>query len=129
MDKQVNMEIEINFDSFSDYLRKRYPTREKDSDMRPGMLEDLITKLHIYEFNTIGQIEQALDRTKEAFEQFEEDNPPSNLVDSQYSAEGTVWLSMQLLYDDFPVFEQTAVDVVDPDKLAEYKKHILPEEN
>ena len=129
MDRQVNPENEINLDSFSDYLRKQYPTREKCSDMRPGMLKDLIVKLHIYNFNTIGQIEQALARTERAFGLFEIDNPPSNLVDSQYSAEGTVWLSMQLLYDDFPDFEQTAVDVVDPDKLAEYKKHILPEEN
>ena len=129
MDGQGNMEIEINRDSFSDYLRQRYSTREQGSDMWPGMLEDLITKLHIYGFNTIGQIEQALDRTKEAFDQFEEDNLPSNLVGSQYFAEATVWLSMQLCYDDFPAFENTAVDSVDPDKLAEYRKYILPEGN
>ncbi len=129
MDRQVNMESEINRDSLSDYLRERYPTREQGSDMWPGMLEDLITKLHIYGFNTIGQIKQALDRAKEAFDRFEEDNLPSNLVGSQYFAEATVWLSMQLCYDDFPAFEKSAVDSLDPDKLAEYRKYILPEGN
>ena len=129
MDGQGNMEIEINRDSFSDYLRKRYPTRPILFDIRPHMLDDLIVMLHSYEFNTIGQIEQALARTERAFELFERDNPSSKLVDHQYSAEGTVMLSMQLLYDDFPVIVQSAVDVVDPDKLAEYKKYILPEGN
>lgn len=127
MDRQVNME-EINRDSFSDYLRKRYPDREKCSDMHPGILEELIVYLHD-KFNTIEQIEQALVRTERAFGLYEIDNPPSILVDQQYTAEGTVMLSMQLLYDDFADLKQRVVDVLDPDKLAEYKKHILPEEN
>lgn len=131
MDIQTNMENKIIDASLSEYLRKRYPDREKCSDMRQHMLKDLIVKLHIYEFNTIGQIEQALARTKIAFELLEKDYPPSKLVDSKYSAEAIVWLSMQLLYDDFPAFdfEQSVVDVLDPFKLAEYRKHILPEEN
>ncbi len=129
MDGQGNMEIEINRDSFSDYLRKRYPTRPIVFDRCPDMLADLMVELHNHKFNTIGEIDQALARTEKAVELFERDNPPNNLADSQYATIGIVTISMQLLYDDFPILMKTVVDVVDPDKVAEYKKYILPEGN
>ncbi len=129
MDRQVNMESEINHDSFSDYLRKRYPTRPIVFDIRPDMLDDLMVELHNHKFNTIGEIDQALARTEKAVELFERDNPPNNLADSQYATIGIVTIYMQLLYDDFPILMKTVVDVVDPDKVAEYKKYILPEGN
>jgi hypothetical protein len=127
MDRQVNMESEINYDSFSDYLRKRYPTRPIVFDIRPDMLDELMVELRIRKFNTIGEIDQALARTEKAVELFERDNPPNNLVDSQYAAIGIVIISLQLLYDDFHILWETVVDVVDPDKVAEYKKYIFPE--
>jgi len=129
MDRQVNMESEINHDSFSDYLRKRYPTRPIVFDIRPHMLDELMVELHNHKFNTIGEIDQALARTEKAVELFERDNPPNNLADRQYATIGIVTISMQLLYDDFPILMKTVVDVVDPDKVAEYKKYILPEGN
>jgi hypothetical protein len=129
MDGQGNMEIEINRDSFSDYLRKRYPTRPIVFDIRPHMLDELMVELRNHKFNTIGEIDQALARTEKAVELFERDNPPNNLADSQYATIGIVTISMQLLYDDFPILMKTVVDVVDPDKVAEYKKYILPEGN
>ncbi len=129
MDGQGNMEIEINRDSFSDYLRKRYPTRQIVFDIRPHMLDELMVELRNHKFNTIGEIDQALARTEKAVELFERDNPPNNLADSQYATIGIVTISMQLLYDDFPILMKTVVDVVDPDKVAEYKKYILPEGN
>ena len=126
MDGQGNMEIEINRDSFSDYLRKRYPTRPIVFDIRPHMLDELMVELRNHKFNTIGEIDQALARTEKAVELFERDNPPNNLADSQYSTIGIVTISIQLLYDDFPILMKR---VVDPDKVAEYKKYILPEGN
>jgi len=126
MDRQKNMEIEINRDSLSDYLRTRYPTRLRLSDIRPYELDELVVEL-CSRFNTIGEIHQALARTAIAAEEFERDNPPN--VDPQYSAEGIVIISMQLLYDDFPILRKTVVDEIDPDTVAEYKKHILPERN
>ena len=126
MDRQVNMESEINHDSFSDYLRKRYPTRPIVFDIRPHMLDELMVELRNHKFNTIGEIDQALARTEKAVELFERDNPPNNLADSQYSTIGIVTISIQLLYDDFPILMKR---VVDPDKVAEYKKYILAEGN
>jgi len=93
------------------------------------MLDELMVELHNHKFNTIGEIDQALARTEKAVELFERDNPPNNLADSQYATIGIVTISMQLLYDDFPILMKTVVDVVDPDKVAEYKKYILPEGN
>ena len=126
MDRQENMEIEINRDSLSDYLRTRYPTRLRLSDIRPYELDELVVEL-CSRFNTIGEIHQALARTAIAAEEFERDNPPN--VDPQYSAEGIVIISMQLLYDDFPnpgIPGERVVDTVDKDKVAGYKEHILP---
>ena len=127
MDRQENMEIEINRDSLSDYLRTRYPTRLRLSDIRPYELDELVVEL-CSRFNTIGEIHQALARTAIAAEEFERDYPPNN-VDRQYTTVGIVTISIRLLYDDFPILRKTVVDEIDPGKVAEYKKHILPERN
>jgi len=129
MDRQINMESEINHDSFSDYLIKRYPTRPILFDIRPYMLDELMVELRIRKFNTIGEIDQTLARTEKDVELFERDNPPNKVLGSRYSPIGIVTISMQLLYDDFPILMKTVVDVVDPEKIAEYKKYILPEGN
>jgi hypothetical protein len=131
MDRQVNMESEINHDSFSDYLRKRYPTRPIVFDIRPDMLDELIVELRIRNFHTIGEIDQTLARTEKAANLFERDNPPNNgLEDSRYSAIGIVRMSMLLLDDDFFTFKKTVFDDSDfREKLAEYRKYILPEGN
>ena len=70
MDRQVNMESEINHDSFSDYLKKRYPTRPIVFDIRPDMLNELMVELRIRKFNTIGEIQQAHYRTYKSANRF-----------------------------------------------------------
>ena len=129
MDRQTNMEIKISHASLSDYLRKRYQTRQDTicrSTQMSHMLRELVVELLILKPNTIGELAKALDRTDEAVKLFERYNPRSELLGNRYFPIEIVIISMQLLFDDFPEFMKR---VVDPDKLAEYKKHILPEEN
>ena len=129
MDRQVNTENEINFDSLSDYLRERYEDRQVnicESTQMYGMLRELVVELLILKPNTIGELAKALDRTKEAFEQFEKYNSRNKVLGTLYFPIEVVIISMQLLFDDFPEFMKR---VADPNILAEYKEHILSEEN
>ncbi len=129
MDRQTNMENKISDASLSEYLGEQYEKRQDEicrSTQMCHMLHELVVELHNVKLNTIGELEKALARTKEAFERFEKDNPRSNQLGSLYFPIEVVIISMQLLFDDFPEYMNR---VADPDKLAEYKKHILPEEN
>ena len=123
------MENKISDASLSDYLGQRYLDRKDNictSKQMFQMLHELVVELHFLKLNTIGELENALDRTKESFERFEEDNPRSNQLGCLYFPIEVVIISMQLLFDDFPEFMKR---VADPDILAEYKEHILFEEN
>jgi len=83
--------------------------------------------LYKHGLNTIGKIHKALDRTKEAFGLFEKDFPPNPVKDSQYSIEGVGIISMRLLDSDFFTCRNIILNDVAPEKLEEYRKHILPE--
>jgi len=118
------MENKINDASLSDYLGDRYESRQDEicrSTQMCHMLHELVVELHILKLNTIGELEKALDCTKEAFQKFEKYNPRGNLLDRQYFPIEVVIISMQLLFDDFPKYMNR---VADPDILAEYKKYI-----
>lgn len=117
--------IDITPESLSEHLRRRYPNRLFDDF--PNFLIDLVGELRGGGFNTIGDVHKILERTKTAAEHFEAENPPSELVGSQHSAIGIVIISTALLLgNDFFTF-RTVLDNCSPEKLEEYRKHILPE--
>ena len=124
MDRQTNTENKISDASLSEYLGDRYGNRQDEicrSTQMCHMLHELVVELLILKPNTIGELDKSLDRTKEAFERFEEDNPRGNQLGCQYFPIEVVIISMQLLFDDFPKYMNR---VADPDILAEYKKYI-----
>lgn len=116
---------DITPESLSKYLSCRYPNRSFDDFSRS--LNELVVELRGGGFNTIGGVHKTLERTKKAAEHFEAENPPSQLMDSRYSAKGIVKISISLLYDDFFISRPTVLDRCSPEKLEEYRKHILPE--
>jgi hypothetical protein len=113
--------------SLSEYLRHRYTERHRIFENYPYLLDELIVELHIRGFNTIGDVDKTLKRAKKAAELFEAENPPSRLECSRYSAIGIVRMSMLLLDNDFFTFRPTVFDNCLPERLEEYRKHILPE--
>ena len=117
----------INDESLSKYLKSRHSNRR--SDDFPYFLIDLVGELLGGGFNTIGDVDKTLKRTKKAAELFEAENPPSRLEGSRYSAIGIVRMSMLLLDNDFYTFRPTVFDNCLPERLEEYRKHILPEED
>ncbi len=131
MDSQPNMDVKINRDSLSEYLRRRYPDRQIVFDTCPYMLDELIAELYIRRFDTVEQIHKTLARTEKAAELFEKDNPPdTGLANSRYSAIGIVRMSMLLLDDDFFTFGRTIFDDSNLcERLEGYKKYILPEDS
>jgi hypothetical protein len=115
----------INDESLSKYLKSRHSNRR--SDDFPYFLIDLVGELRGGGFNTIGDVDKTLKRTKKAAELFEAENPPSRLEGSQYSAIGIVRMSMLLLDNDFFTCRPTIFNNCLPERLEKYRKHILPE--
>jgi hypothetical protein len=129
MNRQRDLsDLEISFDSLSEYLRTTYPHRELLFEQWPQLLHELIAELVIRGFRTISEVHKILERTKKAVELFEKDVPPNTgLKNSRYSAIGIVRISMLLLDDGFFTFRKTVLDGRIPEKLGKYRKYILPE--
>jgi len=119
--------LDITQDSLSKYLRDRYANRPLIFEDRPCLLDEFIVELRIRNFIAIGDLHKILERTKNAAERFESENPPSSLKDSLYSAIGIARTSMMLLDNDFFTFRRTVVDNCPPERLERYRKLIPPE--
>lgn len=117
--------LNITHKSLSEYLRNRYPNRSFDDFSR--LLGELVDELRNGSSNKISDIHKTLERTEKAAELFEAENPPSKNIGSRYSAIGIVIISIALLRgNDFFTF-RTVLDKCSPERLKEYRKHILPE--
>lgn len=117
--------LDITHESLSEYLRSRYPDRSFDDFSRS--LSELVVELRSGGFSTIGDVHKTLEHTKKAVECFEAENPPSQIMGSGYSAIGIAKISMSLLDNDFFISRPTVLDSCLPEKLEEYRKHILTE--
>ena len=130
MDNQEDLEVELNHNSFADYLKRQYPQRHIIFDVRPQMLDELLAELLIRGYKTISDLNKTITRTAKAVDLFEKDFPPSNLEDSHYSGLGIVRLSMLLLDDNFFTFQRSVLDDTNiRKKLEKYRQYILPEDS
>jgi hypothetical protein len=116
---------EINFESLSEYLTKRYPDLEISFDKKLGELQAFINELKNYGFSPISEVHKILERTQKAVELYEMEFPP-NGKGSQHSCTGIARISMCLLDRNFTLRDMKVEDIP-PEKLEEYRKHILPE--
>jgi hypothetical protein len=88
--------LDITDESLSEYLRSAYADRSFDDFSR--LLHELVVELrNSKDFRTVGDLHNALERTKKTAELLEAENPPSQLVGSRYSAIGMVRISVALL--------------------------------
>jgi hypothetical protein len=117
--------VDVTQESLSEYLMSRYPNRRFDDF--PYFLSKLVVELHGGGFGTIGEIHETLDRTKDAAERFEGENPRSQLIGNRYSAIEIVIVSISLLDEDVFISLPNVLDNWPPEKLEEYRKLILPE--
>mgnify|MGYP001076565698 CR=1 FL=1 len=117
--------LDITEESLSKYLMSRYPNREvHDFSLR---LYKLVGELRGSCFNAIDKLHRILERTKRAANDFENENPRSQLVGNRYSAIEIVIISISLLDNDFFLSWPDVLDGYPPKELEEYRKLILPE--
>jgi putative GTP pyrophosphokinase len=88
---------EINLDSMTAYLRARFPDREHKT---PPAVSDLVSELSQAGYRTIGQIDEILDRTDAAFQQYERDLPPTSSF-RRFSDVGVVRVCLCVVDDNF----------------------------
>ena len=120
-------DVEISCDSLSEFLRVTYPDRVPYAGNNRKTLEALFSKLIVRGYNKIGDVLKAIDRTKEAIEMFERDNPPHiGPKDDRYTAASIVNFSILILDDDF-FASKGFLDAELRKKLKPYRKYIVPD--
>jgi hypothetical protein len=121
-------DIEISYDSLSEYMRNTFPDRVLIDDDNPNIVNGLIAMLYSRGYKTIDDVYKTVERTKEAIEQYERNNPPDiGSKDSRYSAAGIVKASILILDDDYLNSDKTFLDGFVPKKLKKYQRYIIPE--
>jgi putative GTP pyrophosphokinase len=88
---------EINLDTFSTYLKRKYPNREHASiELVSLVVEELIAA----DIQTIGELDEEMQRSQEAFRHYEEINPPSG-EHLRYLDVGVVRISFKICNKKF----------------------------
>lgn len=85
---------ELNLDTATAYLSKRYPDREHCA---PQDLSELISQLFAAGYTTLDKLHLALEATADAFAQHEVDNPPGSRKGNKYTDVGVVRLSLGII--------------------------------
>jgi ppGpp synthetase/RelA/SpoT-type nucleotidyltranferase len=89
----IEME-EINLDTLSAYLRKRYPDRHHED---PIPMSELIEELHSAGYKRIGQLHAALQKSARAFQSWEEKHGlMSGKKKMRYADDGVVRVSLSI---------------------------------
>ncbi len=93
---KAKSEQEINLDSLTAYLITKLPDREHaDSKGISGLVDELLKA----GYKSIGEVDQLLDSTSTAFEEYEKKRPP--LRGTKYSNIGVVRISGRIASDNF----------------------------
>ncbi|MCY6483892.1 hypothetical protein OW763_05965 [Clostridium aestuarii] len=87
---------ELNLNTLSAYLKKRYPDRNHSNSKS---LSKLIEELLASKYTTFNLLEQTLNKTKKVFAKYEKDNPPS--YSKQYADVGVVRICLSIADDNF----------------------------
>ncbi len=87
---------EINLDNLKAYLDKKYPNLQK---ARVADISELLKELHKCGYSTLDKLDNDINRTKKAFEKYEEKHPPSNA--KSYVPIGIVRGSLAIINKEF----------------------------
>ena len=85
---------ELNLDTVTAYLSKRYPDR---SHFSPQDISELISELFAGGYTTLDKLHFALEATVDAFTRYELDNPPGGNKGDKYTDGGVVRLSLGII--------------------------------
>ena len=110
---------EINLDTLTAYLKKKYPTRDSTSSVG---ISDLVEELVASGYQTISRLDSDLDRSKEAFIIYEAENPPR--PGPQYADVGVVHVAPSIANEEFlSARGQEALPMTD--RYRQYRSHVI----
>ena len=110
---------EINLDTLTAYLKKKYPTRDSTNSVG---ISDLVEELVSSGYQTISRLDSDLDRSKEAFIIYEAENPPR--PGPQYADVGVVRLVPSIANEEFlSARGQEALTMAD--RYRKYRSHAI----
>jgi len=110
---------EINLDTLTAYLKKKYPTRDSTSSVG---ISDLVEELVASGYQTISRLDSDLDRSKEAFIIYEAENPPR--PGPQYADIGVVRVAPSIANEEFlSARGQEALTMAD--RYRQYRSHVI----
>ncbi len=112
------MQIEINLDSLKAYLAKEFSERETASAF---YISPLVTELKEASYETIGKLDAAVSRGREAFLEFERDYPHSS---GKYSDVGALKTILEIVDPNFARVRGLAEDW--NRKMEKYRQLIKP---
>lgn len=95
LDDKSTAHIEINLDTFTAFLSKRYPDRERPTR---GSISDLVEEVVGAGYSDLRSLERDLDGVSGQFEQRERDRPPGTVHDRErFNPVGVVRVSLRIL--------------------------------
>ena len=110
---------EINLDTLTAYLKKKYPTRDSTSSVG---ISDFVEELVASGYQTISRLDSDLDRSKEAFIIYEAENPPR--PGPQYADAGVVRLVPSIANEEFlSARGQEALTMAG--RYRQYRSHVI----
>lgn len=112
---------ELNLDTLTAYLTKRYPDR-KHSDA--ATVSELVSQLASVGYKTLHSLHVSLDASQDAFAKYESSNPPGGSMSKRkhFTDVGAVRLSLAIADSRFAQVMGYAHD----DKSVAYRKYVLP---
>ena len=110
---------EINLDTLTAYLKKKYPTRDSTSSVG---ISDLVEEPVVSGYQTISRLDSYLDRSNEAFIIYEAENPP--WPGPQYVDVGVVRVAPSIAKEEFlSASGQEALTMTD--RYRQYRSHVI----
>ena len=110
---------EINLDTLTAYLKKKYPTRDSTSSVG---ISDLVEELVASGYQTISRLDSDLDRSNEAFIIYEAENSPR--PGPQYADVGVVRVAPSIANEEFlSARGQQALTM--GDRYRQYRSHVI----
>ena len=110
---------EINLDTLTAYLKKKYPTRDSTSSVG---ISDLVEELVASGYQTISRLDSDLDRSNEAFIIYEAENPPR--PGPQYADVSVVRVAPSIANEEFlSARGQEALTMAD--RYRQYRSHVI----
>lgn len=93
---EAKAQQEINLDSLSAYLNTKFPDKKHADSAR---VSRLVSELTSAGYKTIGEIDQIIETGSEAFQLYEEENPP--IPDGRFTDVGIVRVSASIVNGEF----------------------------